>query len=70
MLTTPDEFDPARIAGNAETGEPMYRSELASRDPMRSVLADNPEIYFVPPKRSHEWGQWEYKAGAYYDTRT
>lgn len=68
MPTTPDEFDPAQIAGNAEHGEPMYRSELASRDPMRSVLADNPEIYFVPPKRSHEWGQWEYKAGAYYDT--
>jgi ectoine hydroxylase-related dioxygenase (phytanoyl-CoA dioxygenase family) len=46
----------------------MYRKELVSRDPMPSVLEANPEIYFVPPKRSSEWGQWEYRRGAYYDT--
>jgi ectoine hydroxylase-related dioxygenase (phytanoyl-CoA dioxygenase family) len=46
----------------------MYRNELASRDPMPSVLEANPDIYFVPPKRSSEWGQWEYRTGAYYDT--
>jgi ectoine hydroxylase-related dioxygenase (phytanoyl-CoA dioxygenase family) len=48
----------------------MYRSEVMSTEPMGSVLANNPEIYFVPPKRSHEWGQWEYRPGAYYDTTT
>ena len=48
----------------------MYRAELLSRDPMSSVLADNPEIYFVPPKRKSEWGQWEFKPGSYYDTTT
>ena len=37
---------------------------------MKSVLENNPEIYFVPPKRSSEWGQWEFKHGAYYDTTT
>jgi ectoine hydroxylase-related dioxygenase (phytanoyl-CoA dioxygenase family) len=46
----------------------MYRDELASKDPMTSVLEANPEIYFVPPKRSGEWGQWEFKPGSYYDT--
>jgi ectoine hydroxylase-related dioxygenase (phytanoyl-CoA dioxygenase family) len=35
---------------------------------MTSVLEANPEIYFVPPKRSGEWGQWEFKPGSYYDT--
>ena len=46
----------------------MYQKELAAKDPMQAVLAANPNIYFVPPKRSSEWGQWEYKKGAYYDT--
>ncbi len=35
---------------------------------MKSVLKDNPEIYFVPPKRSREWGKWDFKSGSYYDT--
>jgi len=48
----------------------MYRSEVTSQEPMSSVLANNPEIYFVPPKRSAEWGQWEFKPGSYYDTTT
>lgn len=48
----------------------MYHEEVTTREPMASVLANNPEIYFVPPKRSAEWGQWEYRPGAYYDTTT
>ena len=70
MTATPNEFDPVNIAQKSEPEAQMYRAEQAAKDPMQSVLADNPEIYFVPPKRSHEWGQWEYKAGAYYDTTT
>ncbi len=48
----------------------MYHDEVTSREPMASVLANNPEIYFVPPKRSTEWGQWEFRPGSYYDTTT
>jgi len=47
---------------------PMYSEEHATKDPMPSVLDANPDIYFVPPKRTSEWGQWEYRKGAYYDT--
>ena len=68
MLPIPNEFDPSQIALKSEASAQMYRAELATKDPMRAVLADNPEIYFVPPKRRQEWGQWEYKPGAYYDT--
>ena len=68
MPPVPNEFDPGHIALKSEESMQMYRSELAAKDPMRSVLADNPEIYFVPPKRRQEWGQWEYQTGAYYDT--
>lgn len=46
----------------------MYQAEATTSEPMASVLANNPEIYFVPPKRSAEWGQWEFKPGSYYDT--
>ncbi len=48
----------------------MYHDEVTTREPMASVLANNPEIYFVPPKRSAEWGQWEFRPGSYYDTTT
>lgn len=68
MSSVPVEFDPANVAAKAALESQMYEQELASKDPMRSVLDDNPEIYFVPPKRSSEWGQWEFKAGSYYDT--
>lgn len=68
MSSVPVEFDPANVAAKAALESQMYEQELASKDPMRSVLDDNPEIYFVPPKRSGEWGQWEFKAGSYYDT--
>ena len=68
MSSVPVEFDPVHVAANAAADLPMYRDELASKDPMHSVLDANPEIYFVPPKRSSEWGQWEFKPGSYYDT--
>jgi ectoine hydroxylase-related dioxygenase (phytanoyl-CoA dioxygenase family) len=62
------EFDPEHIAANSESSQQMYYSELRSKDPMPSVLEDNPEIYFVPPKRSKDWGNWEFVPGSYYDT--
>ena len=68
MSQIPSEFDPVHLARLTAPERHMYRHELASKDPMPSILAANPEIYFVPPKRASEWGQWEYKAGAYYDT--
>jgi len=70
MSTVPQEFDPANVAASAAVQAPMYLAELASKDPMALVLEANPEIYFVPPKRSSEWGQWEFKPGSYYDTTT
>lgn len=70
MGTLPEEFDPALVAATAATTTAMYAEELASKDPMRSVVKANPEIYFVPPKRAKEWGQWEFKPGSYYDTTT
>ncbi|MFT5210315.1 MAG: ectoine hydroxylase-related dioxygenase (phytanoyl-CoA dioxygenase family) [Flavobacterium sp.] len=68
MSAIPTEFDPVYIDSKSKLGSQMYHAELSSKDPMRSVLKDNPEIYFVPPKRSAEWGEWEFKAGSYYDT--
>lgn len=68
MTSVPVEFDPANVAAKAAGDAHMYQDELASKDPMHSVLESNPEIYFVPPKRSSEWGQWEFKPGSYYDT--
>jgi ectoine hydroxylase-related dioxygenase (phytanoyl-CoA dioxygenase family) len=68
MSSIPVEFDPAYVALAADSEAQMYRAELTSKDPMKSVLESNPEIYFVPPKRSSEWGQWEFKPGSYYDT--
>ena len=68
MSSTPVEFDHAHISSLSNPDAQMYSAELSSKDPMRSVLKDNPEIYFVPPMRSREWGQWEFKPGSYYDT--
>lgn len=68
--TVPQEFDPDFVRGHARPESQMYRDEVATREPMASVLANNPEIYFVPPKRSAEWGQWEFRPGSYYDTTT
>jgi ectoine hydroxylase-related dioxygenase (phytanoyl-CoA dioxygenase family) len=68
MSSTPVEFDPAHISSLSNPDDQMYSAELSSKDPMKSALKDNPEIYFVPPMRSSEWGQWEFKPGSYYDT--
>lgn len=54
MNLIPTEFDPAYIASKVTAGSQMYSVELSSKDPMKSVLENNPEIYFVPPKRSSE----------------
>ena len=68
MTTVPIEFDPDFVRSQAMPETYMYRDEVRSQEPMKSVLENNPEIYFVPPKRSTEWGQWEFKKGSYYDT--
>ena len=68
VTTTPIEFDPDVIATNSSPEQQMYRAENSSAEPMKSVLENNPEIYFVPPKRGGDWGNWEFKTGAYYDT--
>tara|TARA_R110002072_G_scaffold1780_5_gene14660 strand:+ start:3500 stop:4741 length:1242 start_codon:yes stop_codon:yes gene_type:complete len=70
MTSTPAEFDPAVIASKSAPESQMYHAERSSQEPMKSVLENNPEIYFVPPKRSSEWGKWEFKPGSYYDTTT
>ena len=68
MSIVPTEFDPSYIASKSSPESHMYHAELSSQDPMKSVLENNPEIYFVPPKRSSDWGNWEFRPGAYYDT--
>ena len=68
MNKIPKEFDPARIAVHAQSEQQIYREENNSKEPMASVLANNPEIYFVPPQRRSDWGKWEFKPGSYYDT--
>ena len=67
-MTIPKEFDPAFIAERAGCEQQIYREENFSKEPMASVLASNPEIYFVPPQRKRDWGKWEFKPGSYYDT--
>jgi ectoine hydroxylase-related dioxygenase (phytanoyl-CoA dioxygenase family) len=62
------EFEEEDIRAKSPPDARMYHAEVSSQEPMQSLLANNPEIYFVPPKRGAEWGQWEFKAGAYYDT--
>jgi ectoine hydroxylase-related dioxygenase (phytanoyl-CoA dioxygenase family) len=66
----PTEFDPADIASKSAPDAQMYRAEVASPEPMKSVLENNPEIYFVPPKPRSDWGNWDYQPGSYYDTTT
>jgi ectoine hydroxylase-related dioxygenase (phytanoyl-CoA dioxygenase family) len=70
LSSIPPEFDPAYIKSKSAPEAQMYHAEVTSQEPMKSVLANNPEIYFVPPRRGSEWGQWEFKRGAYYDTTT
>ena len=68
MSGIPNEFDPTNVASRSAPERQMYHAENASREPMKSVLENNPEIYFVPPKRRGDWGAWEFKPGSYYDT--
>ncbi len=70
MSSVPNEFNPEVVKANSQPEFQMYRAETTNTEPMKSVLENNPEIYFVPPKRGDEWGKWEFKPGAYYDTTT
>ena len=70
MSQNPKEFDPDVIQASSAPEQQMYRAERASREPMHSILENNPEIYVVPPQRSSNWGNWEFKKGSYYDTTT
>jgi ectoine hydroxylase-related dioxygenase (phytanoyl-CoA dioxygenase family) len=68
MNSIPNEFDPTYINARSTPELQMYHAEVNTQEPMKSVLQNNPEIYFVTPKRSSDWGNWEFKKGAYYDT--
>ena len=70
MSVIPKEFDPEFIAANSAPEMRIYHEEVTCSEPMKSVLANNPEIYFVPPQRGGDWGNWEFKPGSYYDTTT
>ena len=70
MSEAPIEFDPAHIETRSAPQVQMYHAEVTSQEPMKSVLENNPEIHFVPPKRGAEWGTWTFQPGAYYDTTT
>ena len=54
------EFDPDFIAEHSAPEQQIYREQTLSREPMASVLANNPEICFVPPQRKSEWGKWQF----------
>jgi ectoine hydroxylase-related dioxygenase (phytanoyl-CoA dioxygenase family) len=68
MSRIPREFDPQLIAEQSAKERRIYHDENTSKEPMASVLANNPEIYFVPPQRRSDWGKWTFKPGSYYDT--
>jgi len=68
MNSIPPEFEPATIKSRSAPEMQMYRAEVASQEPMKSLLENNPDIYFVTPMRSSSWGEWEFKRGSYYDT--
>ena len=70
MSQIPKEFDPEFIKAKSASDMQMFRAERTSREPMKSLLENNPEIYIVPPQRSSNWGNWEFKPGSYYDTTT
>ena len=55
MSSIPVEFDPEYIESKSTPEARMYHAAVSSKEPMESMLASNPEIYFVPPKRSSEW---------------
>jgi len=70
MSNIPNEFRPEHILANSKPEVHMYGEEERSKEPMKSMQKNNPEIYFVPPQRGSNWGNWEFKQGSYYDTTT
>ena len=68
MSHTPKEFDPEFIAERSSEADRIYHEQNTTKEPMASVLANNPDIYFVPPQRRSDWGKWTFKPGSYYDT--
>ena len=70
MSNIPNEFRPEHILANSKPEVHMYGEEVRSQEPMKSMQKNNPEIYFVPPQRGSDWGNWEFKQGSYYDTTT
>ena len=68
--TVPDEFNAEFIKAKSAPDMQMYRAEVSTSEPMKSVLENNPDIYFVPPQRGADWGNWAFKPGSYYDTTT
>jgi len=70
MSVIPEEFKPEVVKARSEPEAQMYRDEIMSQEPMKSLLENNPEIYFVPPCRGENWGNWEFRPGSYYDTTT
>ena len=70
MSLVPKEFDPQFIAEQSTSADRIYHKQNTTKEPMASVLANNPDIHFVPPQRRSEWGNWTFKPGSYYDTTT
>ena len=68
MSIIPEEFKPEAVKAMSLPELHMYGDEISSQEPMKSLLENNPEIYFVPPCRGEDWGNWEFKPGSYYDT--
>ena len=56
MSRIPKEFDPHFIAEQSTNADQIYHKQNTTKEPMASVLADNPDIYFVPPQRRSDWG--------------
>merc|ERR1719469_347352 len=69
-MARPQEFEPEYVASRSAREMQMYREEVHCQEPMKSMLESNPEIYYVPPQRGADWGRWEFRPGAYYDTTT
>ena len=70
MSVVPEEFKAETVESMSAPQMQMYRDEIMSQEPMKSVLENNPEIYFVTPCRGEDWGSWEFREGSYYDTTT
>ena len=43
MSVIPEEFNPENIKASSGPGDQMYREEISSQEPMKSVLENNPE---------------------------